>query len=162
MWGADLETLDLEKEIPGYFLYPCRIPEDGKARVGGDDIKSASRDYDSQDGKIAVGLRMTQEGADKWAQMTEENVDRIVAITMDGVVFSAPNVINPITDGNTQISGSFSVEEADNLAGLLNGGALPAPCVIKEQMKVGPTIGAENAQAGLMSFAIALILYSFT
>ncbi len=159
MWGADLEMLDLGKgKVPGYFVYPCRIPEDGKARVGGDDIKSASRDYDSQEGKIAVGLRMTQEGADKWAQMTEENVNHIVAITMDGVVFSAPNVINPITDGNTQISGSFSVEEADNLAGLLNGGALPAPCVIKEQMKVGPTIGAENAQAGLMSFAIALLL----
>ena len=159
MWGADLETMDLGKgDVPGYFLYPCRIPEDGKARVGGDDIKSASRDYDSQDGKIAVGLRMTEEGADKWAQMTEENVERIVAITMDGVVFSAPNVINPITDGNTQISGSFSVEEADNLAGLLNGGALPAPCVIKEQMKVGPTIGAENAQAGLMSFVIALLI----
>lgn len=159
MWGADLETMDLGKgEVPGYFLYPCRIPDDGKARVGGDDIKSASRDYDQQDGKIAVGLRMTQEGADKWAQMTEENVERIIAITMDGVVFSAPNVINPITDGNTQISGSFSVEEADNLAGLLNGGALPAPCVIKEQMKVGPTIGAENAKAGLMSFVIALLV----
>ena len=159
MWGAELETMDLGKgDVPGYFLYPCRIPEDGKARVGGDDIKSASRDYDQQDGKIAVGLRMTQEGADKWAQMTEENVDRIIAITMDGVVFSAPNVINPITDGNTQISGNFSVEDADNLAGLLNGGALPAPCVIKEQMKVGPTIGAENARAGLMSFAIALLV----
>ncbi|MDG1332555.1 MAG: protein translocase subunit SecDF [Crocinitomicaceae bacterium] len=157
MWGAELTTLGEDKK-QGYNLYACRIPEDGKARVGGDDIKSASRDYDSQDGKIAVGLRMTQEGADKWAQMTEENVNRIVAITMDGIVFSAPNVINPITDGNTQISGSFTVEEADNLAGLLNGGALPAPCVIKEQMKVGPTIGAENARAGLMSFVIALLL----
>ena len=159
MWGADLEMMDLGKgKVPGYALYPCRIPDDGRARVGGDDIKSASRDYDSQAGEIAVGLRMTQEGADKWAQMTEENVERLVAITMDGVVFSAPNVINPITDGNTQISGSFSVEEADNLAGLLNGGALPAPCVIKEQMKVGPTIGAENSRAGLISFGIALLL----
>jgi SecD/SecF fusion protein len=77
---------------------------------------------------------------------------------MDDLVFSAPNVINPIKDGNTQITGNFSVEDADNLAGLLNGGALPAPCVIKEQMKVGPTIGAANAQAGLVSFAIALLL----
>lgn len=159
MWGADLETYDLGKgKVPGYFLYPCRIPEDGRARVGGDDIKSASRDYDSQEGKIAVGLEMTQEGADKWAQMTEENIQRIIAITMDGVVFSAPNVEGAITGGRTQISGNFSVEDADNLAGLLNGGALPAPCVIKEQMKVGPTIGAENARAGLMSFGIALLL----
>ena len=157
MWGADLETLGDDKKS-GYFIYPCRIPEGGKARVGGKDIQSASRDYDSQDGKIAVGLRMTQEGADKWAQMTEENIERIIAITMDSLVFSAPNVISAIRDGNTQISGSFSVEEADNLAGLLNGGALPAPCVIKEQTKVGPTIGASNAKAGLYSFGIALIL----
>jgi len=161
MWGAEMETADLgEGDVPGYFLYPCKIPEDGKARVGGDDIKSASRDYNQEDGNVVVGLRMTQEGADKWAQMTEENAqgNRMVAITMDGVVYSAPRVINPIKDGNTQISGNFTVEEADNLAGLLNGGALPAPCVIKEQMKVGPTIGAENARAGLMSFAIALLV----
>lgn len=159
MWGADLESIDLGKgKVSGYFLYPCRIPEGGKARVGGKDIQSASRDYNSEDGKIAVGLRMTQEGADKWAQMTEENIERIIAITMDSLVFSAPNVISAIRDGNTQISGSFSVEEADNLAGLLNGGALPAPCVIKEQTKVGPTIGASNAKAGLMSFGIALLI----
>lgn len=158
MWGADLEKATLGSgERTGYYLYPCRIPEGGKARVGGKDIESASRDYNEQEHKIAVGLRMTQEGADKWAQMTEENVERIIAITMDNLVFSAPNVINPITDGNTQISGSFSTEDADNLAGLLNGGALPAPCVIKEQTKVGPTIGASNAQAGLISFGIALL-----
>lgn len=160
MWGAEIESVDLPNKgkVSGYSLYPCRIPENGKARVGGDDIKSASRDYDQQEGKIAVGLQMTQEGSDKWAQMTEENVERLIAITMDDVVYSAPNVEGAITGGRTQISGSFSVEEADNLAGLLNGGALPAPCVIKEQMKVGPTIGAENAQAGLISFVIALAL----
>lgn len=160
MWGADLETAEFtgEGKVSGYGLYACVIPETGKARVGGDDIKSASRDYDQQEGKIAVGLTMTQEGSDKWAQMTEENVERLVAITMDDLVYSAPNVQGAINGGRTQITGSFSVEDADNLAGLLNGGALPAPCVIKEQMKVGPTIGAENARAGLMSFAIALAL----
>jgi SecD/SecF fusion protein len=77
---------------------------------------------------------------------------------MDSVVYSAPRVINAITTGNTQISGSFSFQEAEDLAGLLNGGALPAPCVIKEQTKVGPTIGAENTRAGLISFAVALIV----
>lgn len=158
MWGADIEKVKLQTgEKTGYFLYPCRIPEGGKARVGGKDIESASRDYNDQENKIAVGLRMTQEGADKWAQMTEENVNRLIAITMDDLVFSAPNVINAITDGNTQISGNFTTEEADDLAGLLNGGALPAPCVIKEQTKVGPTIGASNAKAGLISFGIALL-----
>lgn len=79
---------------------------------------------------------MTIDGAEKWAQMTERNVNRQVAITMDNVVYSAPMVNEPIRGGNTEISGSFSIEDADDLAGLLNGGALPAPCVIKEQRKL--------------------------
>ncbi|MDB0011418.1 protein translocase subunit SecF, partial [Crocinitomicaceae bacterium] len=105
---------------------------------------------------ITVDLTMSQVGAEKWGQMTSENVGRVVAITMDDVIYSAPRVINAITAGNTQISGSFSVDEAKGLAGLLNGGALPAPCVIKDQSKVGPTIGAENTKLGLISFAVAL------
>jgi SecD/SecF fusion protein len=83
---------------------------------------------------------------------------------MDNVVYSAPRVINAITGGSTQISGSFTIDEAKDLAGLLNGGALPAPCVIKEQTKVGPTIGMENSRAGLISFGfafIAVLLYMY-
>ena len=157
MWSADIESFGEEK-TPGYVLYAIRVPENGKPRVGGTDIDEARRDYDQQAGEVTVTLTMTQEGSDKWAQMTEDNQGRQVAITMDNVVYSAPNVNEPIRGGNTQISGNFSVEEADDLSGLLNGGALPAPCVIKEQTKVGPTIGAENAQAGLLSFVIALLL----
>ena len=100
---------------------------------------------------------MTNEGADEWGRMTTENKDRIIAITMDSVVYSAPRVINPILNGNTQISGSFTFQEAEDLAGLLNGGALPVPCVIKDLQKVGPTIGAQNSQAGLISFGVAFI-----
>ena len=83
---------------------------------------------------------------------------------MDNVVYSAPTVINPITNGNTQISGSFTFEEAESLSGLLNGGALPAPCLIKEQNRVGPSIGVENSNAGLVSFGfafLAVLLYMF-
>ena len=158
MWGADLETVNRDTKELGMFLYAVRVPETGKARVGGKDIKSASTGYDSQDGKITVDLEMSEEGSDKWAQMTQDNVERVVAITMDNVVYSAPLVNGPISGGRTQISGSFTINEAKDLAGLLNGGALPAPCVIKEQTKVGPTIGAENASSGLISFGIALIL----
>jgi SecD/SecF fusion protein len=104
---------------------------------------------------------MTPDGSDAWGKMTTDNVKRIIAISMDNVVFSAPTVINPITSGNTQISGSFSFQEAEDLSGLLNGGALPAPCIIKEQMKVGPTIGKENSQAGLISFAFAFMAVLF-
>lgn len=157
MWSADLEDVAANSKEKAYVLYAIRIPETGKARVGGKDVKSASTGYDDQSGAITVDLSMTEEGADKWAEMTADNVQRIVAITMDDVVYSAPRVQNAITQGNTQISGSFTIDEAKDLAGLLNGGALPAPCVIKEQTKVGPTIGAENSQAGLVSFLFAFI-----
>lgn len=158
MWSADLETVNSETKETGYILYAIRVPENGKARVGGKDIKNASTGYDSENGKVTVDLEMTDEGGDKWAQMTTDNIQRIIAITMDNVVYSAPNVNEAITQGRTQISGSFTIQEAKDLAGLLNGGALPAPCVIKEQTKVGPTIGAENARSGLMSFGIALLI----
>ncbi len=158
MWSANLESISVNSKDMGYVLYAIRVPENGKAKVGGKDILKASTGYDDQSGKITVDLAMTIEGGDKWAEMTSDNVNRIVAITMDDVVYSAPRVINAITGGNTQISGSFTIDEAKDLSGLLNGGALPAPCVIKEQTKVGPTIGAENTRAGLISFIIALIL----
>jgi len=158
MWSADLEKVEANSKERAHMLYAIRVPETGKAKVGGKDIKTASTGYDQNSGKITVDLSMTEEGADKWALMTSDNVERIVAITMDNVVYSAPRVMNAITGGNTQISGTFSIDEAKDLSGLLNGGALPAPCIIKEQTKVGPTIGAENTRAGLISFAIALVL----
>jgi SecD/SecF fusion protein len=158
MWSAEPEKMDDKSKEMGYRLYACKVPQSGKADVGGKDILKASTGYDSQNGDITVDLQMTNEGADKWAKMTAENVGKFIAITMDDVVYSAPRVNQAINGGNTQISGNFSVEEAKDLAGLLNGGALPAPCVIKEQTKVGPTIGAENTKAGLISFAIALIV----
>ncbi|MDG1776898.1 MAG: protein translocase subunit SecDF [Crocinitomicaceae bacterium] len=158
MWSSNSEVINLDTKESGYVLYAVRVPLKGKARVGGRDIKSASTGYDQNEGKITVDLQMTQEGGNNWAQMTQENAGRVIAITMDGVVYSAPRVNEPITGGRTQISGSFTINEAKDLSGLLNGGALPVPCVIKEQTKVGPTIGAENASAGLMSFGLALLL----
>ena len=157
MWSAEMEPIAVNSKEKAYTLYAIRIPESGKSRVGGKDVKTASTGYDEQSGKITVDLSMTNEGADKWAEMTSDNVNRMVAITMDDVVFSAPRVINAITGGDTQISGNFDIQEAKDLAGLLNGGALPAPCVIKEQTKVGPTIGAENSRAGLISFGFAFL-----
>ena len=158
MWSAEMEMVNLDTKELGFVLYAVRVPVNGKAPVGGKDIKSASTGYDTETGAITVDLEMTEEGGDKWAQMTQNNTGRVVAITMDNVVYSAPRVNEPITGGRTQISGSFTINEAEDLSGLLNGGALPAPCVITEQTKVGPTIGAENSRAGLISFGFALIL----
>lgn len=152
MWSNDVEKID---KMTGYFLYAIKIPSNGKARVGGRDIQSAAPDI-NQNGQRTVTLKMTSEGAEKWYLMTSENVNRSVAITMDNLVFSAPNVMNAIQGGNTEITGNFTFEGTQKLAGLLNGGALPAPCVIKEQTKVGPTVGAENTEASLYSFGISL------
>jgi SecD/SecF fusion protein len=157
MWSAKPESIDNKTKKTAYFLYACRIPDNGKARVRGEHVNNAKVDYDQTDGSIIVSLSMTDEGADEWGRMTTENKDRIIAISMDSVVYSAPRVINAITNGNTQISGSFTFQEAEDLAGLLNGGALPVPCVIKDLQKVGPTIGAENSKAGLISFGVAFI-----
>jgi len=158
MWSSNLETINYETKEKGYLLYAIKVPSNGKPRVGGTDIKNATTGYDQQEGKITVDIEMTVEGGDKWAQMTADNTDKIVSITMDNVVFSAPHVNEPITGGRTQISGGFTINEAKDLAGLLNGGSLPAPIVIKEQTKVGPTIGAENSSSGLISFGFALLL----
>lgn len=156
MWSAEMEESPVNKKMV-YSLYAIKIPANGQAMVGGTDIAEAYASRDLEKNLNTVNLRMTAEGQAKWAEMTGANVGKAVAITMDNVVYSAPNVIEQINGGNTQISGSFSIEEAQGLVDLLNGGSLPAPCIIKDMTKVGPTIGKENSQAGLISFAMAFL-----
>jgi SecD/SecF fusion protein len=158
MWSANIEKTDQAGKELNYVLYAVKIPDNGKAKVGGKDVKNATIGIDQTYGSITVDVSMTVDGAEKWGQMTTENVGKMVAITMDSLVYSAPRVNEPILGGNTQISGNFTKADAEDLSGLLNGGALPAPCVIKEQTKVGPTIGAENSQAGIISLLAALVL----
>ncbi|MGV3610752.1 MAG: protein translocase subunit SecD [Fluviicola sp.] len=155
MWSANMEDIGDGKK--GYVLYAVRIPEGGKALVGGEDIKSSVRSFNQQTLQTTVSVTMSIDGTAKWADMTKRNKGRSIAITMDDVVYSAPVVNDEINGGSTEISGNFSISEADDLSGLLNGGSLPAPCVIKQQTKVGPTIGKENSEAGLVSFAFAFL-----
>lgn len=154
MWSANAEKNQGSK-VAVYELYAVKIPDNGKAKVGGKHVKSANVGRDQVYGTITVNVQMTSEGSEKWAEMTGANRGRCIAITMDDVVYSAPVVRSVINGGSTEISGNFTVEEAESLSGLLNGGSLPAPCVIKDQSKVGPTIGAENSKAGMVSFLIA-------
>lgn len=156
MWSADMNENPKSKKMV-YTLYAIRFPESGEAMVGGTDISEAYVSRDQDKGEITVNLRMTPEGQAKWRDMTGANVGKAVAITMDNVVYSAPLVNEQISGGNTQISGNFSFDEAQDLVSLLNGGSLPAPCIIKDMTKVGPTIGAENSKAGLISFALAFL-----
>ncbi|MEZ4938606.1 MAG: protein translocase subunit SecDF [Crocinitomicaceae bacterium] len=141
-----------------HMLYAIMTPEDGRAEVSGKDIDKAQKDYDPQTGAIVVSMKMNGTGTDRWKEMTQKYVGKIVAITMDNMVWSAPVVNEVMTTGSSQISGNFTNEEADELAGLLSAGALPAPMVIVDQSVVGATLGADNVNSGIWSFIIALMM----
>lgn len=138
-------------------LYVVRSRDGDNAPLEGDDVEESFISYDER-GRPAVSLRMTKQGTKKWADLTTENVNKPIAIALDNIIYSAPNVINPILDGNSQISGSFTVEEASDLANILQSGKLAAPARIVQEQLVGPTLGKEAVRGGAMSFVLSFIL----
>ena len=139
-------------------VYGLKMPEGSeKARLEGDGVQQASQDYDDR-GRPAIKMAMTKQGERIWADMTTENVGKPIAIVLDDIVYSAPNVINPITSGTSEISGNFSVEEAQDLANILQSGKLPAPAKIVQEQVVGPTLGAEAVKGGGLSFLISFLV----
>ena len=137
-------------------MYAVKTREGGK-HPEGNDVEESTISYDER-GRPAVSLRMTKQGAKKWGDLTTENVNKPIAIVLDNVVYSAPNVVNPILDGNSQISGSFTVEEASDLSNILQSGQLAAPARIVAEQTVGPTLGEEAIRGGAMSFIISFVV----
>ncbi|MCX6251795.1 MAG: protein translocase subunit SecDF [Bacteroidetes bacterium] len=129
---------------------------DGSPSLGGDVITNARQDYD-QNGKVEVAMSMNSEGARVWKRLTGDNVGKQIAIVLDGYVYSAPNVLGEIPNGTSSITGNFTVEEAQDLANILKAGKLPAPARIVAEEVVGPSLGQESINAGLISFIIAFI-----
>jgi len=128
-------------------------------RLDGSVVTTASEQPDPSSGDITVSLSMKNEGAKIWADMTTEAYkggNREVAITLDSEVVSAPRVINPITGGNTQITGNFNLEEAKDLANILQIGKLPAGTHIVQESQVGPSLGAENISRSLLTMLLAV------
>lgn len=142
----------------GHTLYALAIPDDGKALLTGDDISNASQQYDQQAKEVVVNVGMTTYGTSKWTDVTTQNSGNVIAIVLDGQVYSAPRINEPITGGQTRISGSFSIPEAQDLATVLVAGSYDTPAKIVDEAVVGPTLGAANIQAGMWSFIAALIL----
>ena len=131
----------------------------GKATLDGGSISDAHVSYDQRrGGEPSVSMTMNAEGANIWARMTKESIGKQIAIVLDGTVYSYPTVHGEITGGSSEITGNFDVEEATDLVNVLKSGKLPAPATIVQEQVVGPSLGQESINAGLLSFIIAFCL----
>ena len=128
-----------------------------KAKLEGEGVEEASQQYDERS-RPSVKMQMTPAGSRTWAKLTTDNVGKPIAIVLDDVVYSAPNVNGPIEGGNSEISGSFTVEEAQDLANILKSGKLDAPAKIVQEQIVGPTLGKEAVNGGAKAFAISFLV----
>ncbi|MDO9153016.1 MAG: protein translocase subunit SecDF [Paludibacter sp.] len=131
---------------------------DGRAPLSGDVITDARADFSQASAYANVSMSMNAEGAKTWARMTKDNIGKCIAIALDGYIYSFPRVNTEITGGNSQITGNFTVEEAKDLANTLKSGKMPAPARIVQEDIVGPSLGQEAINSGLISFIIAFVL----
>lgn len=152
-----VKSLDKEGNI--YELVALKVTRrDGKAPLDGDVVTDARDEFGQNQANAEVSMSMNAEGASAWARLTKENVGKAIAITLDGYVYSYPRVSNEITGGRSQITGTFTIQEAKDLANVLKSGKLPAPAKIVEEVVVGPSLGQEAIDNGMLSFVIAFIL----
>ena len=143
------------KYIPVYVVKT--LPGGEKAAMDGESVEEAFQGYDEK-GSPSIKMNMTSTGAKKWADLTKNNVGRPVAIALDDIVYTAPNVMGAIEGGQTEISGRFSAEEAQDLANILKSGKTNAPAKIVAEQVVGPTLGEASVNGGMMAFGIAFLV----
>ena len=156
LWGAKPAEGLNKKNV--FELYALKVTTaDGRAPLEGDGVTFAKDEFD-QHGRPQVSMTMNSEGAREWAALTKANQGKAIAIVLDGVVYSAPNVKGEITGGQSVISGNFTIEDTKDLANTLKSGRMPAPAKIVQEEVVGPTLGAQSIEQGLISFAIAFVL----
>ena len=140
-----------------YELVALKAGKGGKAPLGGDVITDARDDFDKLKGSV-VSMTMNAEGAKTWEKLTRDNIGNAIAIVLDNQVYSFPNVHSAISGGSSEISGNFSPEEAKDLANVLNSGKMAAAVTIVQEDIIGPSLGQEAIQNGLVSFLVALVL----
>ena len=154
---------------PGSILSPSadEVGPDGRprmylvekrVRVSGESLVDAQPSFDQRTNEPIVSFRFDSAGGRRFGDITQQNVGRLLAIVLDGKVISAPVIREPILGGNGQISGSFTVQGAQDLALLLRAGALPAPLVILEERTVGPGMGADSIASGKVASIIGMVL----
>ena len=155
-WGV--KGADFDKTGRIFELYAIKSSErNGRAPLEGDVITDAKDEFDSF-GKPCVSMSMNTDGSRRWAVLTKNNVGKSIAIVLDDYVYSAPNVNGEITDGHSLISGHFTPEVTKDLANVLRSGKMPAPARIVQEDIVGPSLGQESINQGIVSFVVALIL----
>ncbi len=152
VYGAD------EKKSNVLMVYAVKVPPGGIAKLEGDNVTNARKDFNQLSGKQAVYMEMTLTGSHIWKEMTGRNVGRFIAVVLDDKVYSCPRVQGEIPSGGTEISGNFTNEQAGDLANILKSGKLPAPAHIVAEQVVGPTLGAENIDKGINSLALSFIV----
>ncbi len=155
MYGKPDESDPKAKDVLP--LYAIKTLENGLAELEGDHVANATQDFDER-GKVAIKMNMDKIGTSIWAKMTSKNVGKPIAIVLDNIVYSAPNVNDAITTGNSQISGNYSLKTAQDLAQILESGKLPAPAKIVAEQQVGPTLGNASIQGGAMAFGISFLV----
>ncbi|MBQ9702483.1 MAG: protein translocase subunit SecD [Bacteroidales bacterium] len=145
-----------------YELIALKVTDpDGNAPLNGSVVTDTRVNFNGAqrgNGAPSVSMTMNREGANVWANLTKDNIGRQVAIVLDGLVYSYPVVNTAITGGSSEITGNFSVDEAEDLANVLKAGKLRAPATIIQEQVVGPSLGSASIRAGLISFLIAFIL----
>ena len=130
----------------------------GRAPLEGDVVTTATDQFNHVTGAPEVRMEMNSDGARRWAALTKANIGKAIAIVLDGSVYSAPRVLNEITGGSSSITGNFTIEDTKDLANTLKSGRMPAPARIVQEDIVGPSLGAQSIQQGLISFVIAFII----
>ena len=156
MWGVKASDMDKTGRI--FELYAIKSTErNGRAPLEGDVVTDARDEYD-QFNKPCVSMSMNTEGSRRWAALTKKNIGKEIAIVLDGYVYSAPRVNSEITGGNSQITGNFTPEVTKDLANVLKSGKMPAPARIVQEDIVGPSLGQESINQGIVSFIVALIV----
>ena len=156
-WGV--KAIDDKEQF--FELYALKVTNrDGSPALGGDVVTDANADFMQQAGRSEqmVNMVMNAEGSKAWARLTKENIGRQIAIVLDEMVYSAPNVNDEITGGRSQITGHFTPEEAKDLANVLKSGKMAASVQIVQEDVVGPSLGQEAINAGVISFVLALVL----
>ena len=157
MWSAKPTDGLSAKNI--FELHALKVTQsNGRAPLEGDVITDARDEFNSVTGRPTVNMEMNSDGARRWASLTKANVGRAIAIVLDGSVYSAPRVNGEISGGSSEISRNFTIEDTKDLANTLKSGRMPAPARIVQEDVVGPSLGAQSIQQGLISFVIAFII----